>query len=508
MSFRCFSHPAAALSLGLLAAGLQAGLAYAATPTSLADGSPSGHVAYSALADGAPSADRARTLLTAEVTPPEPPTLEQRATPSNPAGAGAGRDLTLPQALMLALERNLNMALAMEQVDEARGVLLEARSALGPSLALTASQANLTTNLRAQGFPAPQPGTPPLFPTLLGPFNSFDARLQFSQAIFNPLRSHLAEAEMHQVEVNRFQSETVRDQILVATALAYTDTQQQVATVESSAATLNLSKQLLALAQDQRKAGVATGVDVARAETRVAQDQFALTQARSLQAASLLRLKRVLGLPSGETIRLASPLEFVERPTPSADAAVLQALASRPEVKVLDQRVAAQEARLEAARSEGLPVVSLQAAVGPSGVTPAETVYLTRSVGIGVTIPLVTSGLLDAHRDQARSRLHTAQMQLEDARRQVEEDVNLALLAVQTSADQVRAARITVDLAERLLSLSRDRFQQGVADNLEVLDALTSLTAARSRLIEAIAASNAAHVNLSAALADIASLGL
>jgi outer membrane protein TolC len=48
--------------------------------------------------------------------------------------------------------------------------------------------------------------------------------------------------------------------------------------------------------------------------------------------------------------------------------------------------------------------------------------------------------------------------------------------------------------------MSRDRFRAGVADNLEVVNAQTSLANARDAQITALALYNAARLNLAAAL--------
>ena len=409
------------------------------------------------------------------------------------------RKLTLTEALALAQERNVQLALSLEDVQSARSALQEIRAGLGPNVSLTASQSNQTVNLLAQGFPKSSHG-PALFPTLDGPFNVFDARLHFSQSLFDSRLNHQTRATERQVAEAEHQRQTVLEQIATAVALGYIGVQQQVAGVEAAEGNLTLSRELLVLAQDQRNAGIATGVDVARAETRVAQDQLALSQARSARDQALMRLKRVLGLPAGEAVELATPLAFVDRPLPVADDAVAKATAEREELRMLDERVAAAEEAVEAVDGQRLPVVALQAAIGPSGLTPNESVYNTRSIGIGVSVPLFTGGQIDAQKDRALSQVRSAQLQREDARRQVEEDVHLALLAVATSADQVAAARISLDLGQRLLTLSRDRFAQGVADNLEVVDALNSMTGAHSHLIEAIAAHSAARANLDAAL--------
>lgn len=415
--------------------------------------------------------------------------------------------LSLEQALALAQERNLQLALSGEQVDVARATLEELRAPLGPNLGLTGSESNQTVNLVAQGFPKPTP-TFQLLPALNGPYNSFDARLTLSQAVFDPRKRHLANAGERQLAEAEHQRAATEEQVASAVELAYISVQQQVAGVQAAQGNLKLSGELQTLAEDQRKAGIATGVDVARALTRVAQDQFALSQAASARDQAMLRLKRLLGLPAATVIELASPLEFRERKAPAAAEAVATAEGGRQELRVLDDRIAAAEESVGAADAERLPVVTVQAAIGPSGTTPIQNVYLTRSIGIGVSVPLYTSGLVDAQRARASSELRSARLQREDVRRQVEEDVHMALLALATSSDQVTAARTSLELGERLLELARDRFAQGVADNLEVLDALNSTTSARSRLIEAIAAHSAARANLEAALGNARNFSL
>jgi outer membrane protein TolC len=55
-------------------------------------------------------------------------------------------------------------------------------------------------------------------------------------------------------------------------------------------------------------------------------------------------------------------------------------------------------------------------------------------------------------------------------------------------------------LAQRELQMARDRFSAGVADNLEVITAQTSLAEARASQVTALAQYNAARLNLAASL--------
>ena len=78
--------------------------------------------------------------------------------------------------------------------------------------------------------------------------------------------------------------------------------------------------------------------------------------------------------------------------------------------------------------------------------------------------------------------------------------MRLAFATLGTTAAQVRAADQNVTLAERELEMSRDRFRNGVADNVEVVTAQAALSNARDAQVTALAQYNAARLNLAAAL--------
>ena len=100
----------------------------------------------------------------------------------------------------------------------------------------------------------------------------------------------------------------------------------------------------------------------------------------------------------------------------------------------------------------------------------------------------------------ATSRVRQAEMQLADLRAAVEKDVRQALDNLATREEQMRAAQKNLDLAQRELSLAQDRFQNGVADNIEVTTAQTALENARQIAVSSLAQFNIARLNLFSAL--------
>jgi outer membrane protein TolC len=172
----------------------------------------------------------------------------------------------------------------------------------------------------------------------------------------------------------------------------------------------------------------------------------------------------------------------------------------RPEILIAQEQVRVTELEKSAARAEYLPSVDFLADYGSSGITPTNTNFPTRDIGVRVNVPVFNGGRTMGRVQVAESRRRQAELQLNDVRKQVEQDVRDALLTLGTSAEQVRAADQSFTLAERELQMSRDRFSAGVGDNIEVINAQTALANARDAQVEALTQYNAARINLSAAL--------
>jgi outer membrane protein TolC len=406
--------------------------------------------------------------------------------------------LTLSAAIDLALANNLATLLAQEQKRAAAGVTEQARSALLPYVSGAAYQASITLNLAALGF---QPGTfPGISQSFIGPFNNFDARASLVQKVFDLSAIRNYQSGHAGERVAEYQERLAREQVSEATALTYLETLRTDREVAAAEANVELATTLFKLAQDQHSAGVATGVDVTRAETRLAQERVGLAQARTASEQARLNLQRVIGVPLGSPLVLTDPLRFVDEPLPATDAAVAQALAARNEVFISTEQVKMLQLESKSIKGELLPSLEFVADYGLSGITPTNLALPTRRVAIQLNVPIFNGGLTQGRLAVATSREHQAELELSSIRGQVEEDVRLALSGLRTTVERVRAADEALRLAQKELEMARDRFAAGVADNLEVVTAQTSLANARAAQVEALAVYNASRLNLAAAL--------
>lgn len=406
--------------------------------------------------------------------------------------------LSYEQAVRLAIDNNLATLRAQEQRNEARGEKQQSLAPLLPNVSGAAYQANLTQNLVALGF---QPGTIPGFNrTFLGPFKNFDARLLLRQTVFDLSAIRNYQAGNAGVGTAELQIALAREQVASGAGLIYLEALRADRSVAAAQANVELAQALLKLAQDQRNAGVATGVDVIRAQTRLAEQQVALAQAQTSSEQARLNLQRVVGLPLGGSLTLTDQLRFVEEPLPAVDVAVAQAGHDRREIQVAQERSKVSQLELQSARAEYLPSLEVVGDYGSSGITPNSFDLPTRRIALQLNVPIFNGGLTRGRVTSATSRHRQTELELANIRGQVEEDVRLALTTLRTAAVQVRAAEESVTLAQRELEMARDRFQAGVGDNLEVITAQTSLANAREAQVTALAQHNAARLNLAAAL--------
>lgn len=414
------------------------------------------------------------------------------------AAAAATPDgtLDLETALLRGIAANTPARLAGEGVNLAQAQEDSAMAPLLPQLRADAYQSRRTTNLRAQGIQFPGA------PVRSGPFDTFDARLVLSQTLFDAAHWQSARGAEVGTAVARAQRAAAEDEAATHAARAYINVLQREQAVAAAGSDLGVAETLQRLATDQRDAGVASGVDVARASTSVAQERSALVRAQAALAQAQITLRRIVALPQDTVLSLTDSLDYRAEPLPEPAAAVRKALDQRHERTALTERIRQLELEHAAARAQRLPTVGLFADYGNSANTPGENDEVTYTYGAKLSLPLLAGGAIGAGVSAASSRLTQARMQLEDLDAAIEQDVRVALALAHSAAEQVDAAQATRDFALRELELARNRFAQGLTSNVEVVQAQAVLAEARAGFVDALAGWHTARANLAASLGE------
>jgi outer membrane protein TolC len=402
--------------------------------------------------------------------------------------------LTLPDAMRLAIEKNLSTRLAQAASEEARGQAIQAAAALLPTVVGTASQARVfKVNLEASGFPTGGP-----FPSLVGPFNSFDARLQLVQNVLDLSAYWRFKAGRAGLKTASLREKLAREQVAASAALFYVEAQRTARAVGAAQANVKLAESLFKLARDQKEAGVSTGVDVARAETSLAQTRLQLIRAHMAADAAQIRLKRLAGLPMDKPLTLQDFPRHLQPSTISADQAIDTAVRERLELQIAQESMKTSAFAAKASRAAALPSVRATGDYGFSGTTPSNSAR-TGKIGGAVEVPILSGGAVRAGNVLAAANQSEMKSRLSDMQAQVEEDVRLALQTLMAAFEETRAADQAVSLAQKELRMAQNRFSAGVGDNIQVLSAEAALDRAQDDQVNATARYDTARVNFALA---------
>jgi outer membrane protein TolC len=399
----------------------------------------------------------------------------------------------LHDAIERGLQANLSVLVAETRVEETEGTRTRRLSAALLPRVRGQSYANVQSrNLRAFGISFPG------VPEVVGPFSNFDFRVYADQNIVDLQSYRSLKASERALEAGKLDYQDARDLIIRSIAGLYLNSQSAAARVDAAQARVNTSNILHKLAKDKHDAGTATGVDLLRAQVQLANDKQALLVAQNQYKQSLLALARNLGMRPSTPIELAEPLRYEPKAAPPLDTLLPAALQSRPDYQSLS---AQREALLEqqgASRARYLPKLSVNGNYGALG----------RSIGSAQGLGLI-QGQLDVtlfDRDRSgeaqelASRVKRIEEQIADLRLGIEQEIQEALLNLQSASEQVAVAKDGQDLAQRELELAQDRFQSGVTNNVEVSTAQDELARAQENYIVAVSG----HVDAKFALARAA----
>jgi outer membrane protein TolC len=398
--------------------------------------------------------------------------------------------LTILDAINRALKQNLGILNAEHSVDQAKGKRWTALSDLLPQADARLTESRPLVNLAAFGFNPQQFG----FPSVVGPFNLFDARVAVTQPIVDLHAMNNARAEGHNITAAELTVRSSRDLVVLVSANLYLEVLAARARNESVRAQMETAQATLQQAQNMKENGLVAGIDVVRADVQLSTERQRLTAAQNALEKTKLQLARVIGLPPGQAFELVEELPYVPAPDMTFESAVERAYQSRPDYLASLERVKAAEASRRAVAGEMLPAFRVSADYGPLGLTPSETVNTYTVVG-SVNMPIF-NGRTRGRLVEADADLKMRQAEADDLKAGIYYDVKNAFLDLQSSEERLKVATRSRELASQQLAQARDRFSAGVTNNLEVVQAQEAVALSSEQYIQALYSYNVAKALL------------
>ena len=431
---------------------------------------------------------------------PQSQSQAQHQQSSLPADAPAGvMRLTLDQAVALALKQNTTAQIAVLTAGQGQQEQKIALSELLPQVQVGATEQWERLNLVAQfGGRRIFPG----FPGHLGPYPVFSAGPSFNGPILDLTLFRRYQASRNTANASRADSLSTREQVILLVVSQYIGTLRSMADVQASQSRVDLAQALYNQAADLQKEGVGTGIDTLRANVELQNENQRLLEAQATRETSLFGLSRLLNLDPRQQIELGDSLSFFETPQPDVEASIEEGLSARHEWKSLQEQMHAAENQKKAASAERLPSIHFsgnwaQLGTDPSGVIPTYNYAGTLSV------PLFTGGRIRAETIRADLDIQRLRQQQSDLRNQIALDVKTALINLDSARSQVRVANLGVQLSKEEVDQARDRFNAGVANNIEVIQAQDSLARANDNQIAALYRFNQARADLARSIGQM-----
>jgi outer membrane protein TolC len=256
--------------------------------------------------------------------------------------------------------------------------------------------------------------------------------------------------------------------------------------------------------------GVVADLDTLKAYLSVENLRPDLIRARSNVSISATNLKSVMGIDQNTEVTLLDALLFHEMSSPSdVFAAYTEAVEQRPDVRSLSLQLDAEDEKVMAARSEGLP------SLGAFGQIEAQTQFndgkpldksrwpVSSSVGLQLSMPIFSGFGTSAKIEQAKiSRLQT-RTRLEDLKARVRADVEIRLSNLAEARKRIEVQSKTISVAERSYRITRLRLREGIGSLLELTDAELQLNTAKTNYLQAVYDYLVASVELEKSLGRI-----
>jgi outer membrane protein TolC len=417
--------------------------------------------------------------------PSPPPLGMSRLMGGVPAGQATADIMTVTvlDAIQRALERNLGVLMAEQDLGHARGARWKALSELLPNINGRVSETRQQTNLQSFGFGSFGSAFAGI-PNIVGPFNVFDARVFVTQSVVDIAKINDARSETHNVDAARYSYQSTRDLVIHVAANTYILALAASARTDSARAQLQTAQTLYDQATDLKQAGIIAGVDVLRAEVQLNVERQRATIAANDFEKTKLQLARLIGLPVGQRFALDANLPEVPAVDMSLEEAVQRAYEARSDYQAALERVRAAEASRQSIVGELLPSVHVNGDFGDIGLSPSDS-HSTFSVTGAVSIPIFQGGRTRGRLMQADADLRSRRSEAEDLKAGIYYDVQIAFLDLESTSQQLQVATKARDLAAQQLTQTRDRFAAGVASNVEVVQAQESVALANEQFISA-----------------------
>ena len=385
-------------------------------------------------------------------------------------------DQRLQKLIETALANNRDLRTAALRIEEARALYNVQSADLLPNFSGTA------TGVRAR---TPGSLTPTNRPLITSNYQVGFSLASFELDFFGRVRS-LNDAALAAYLATAEAQRSAQLSLVSEVAKAYLAERGFAEQLTLAQQTLDGRKKAYDLSKQRFDVGASSDFDLQLAESLVQSARVAVLtlqrqRAQSENALTLLVGQPLAALPAAPLLSSENIITTIPAGVPS------DLLIHRPDILAAEQRLKSANANIGAARAAFFPRISLTAALG----TSSNALSGLFSAGSGswsfapqLVLPIFDAGRNNSNLTLAQVRSNLAVADYEKVIQVAFREVSDALVARGTLDEQVAAQQAVVNAQAQRLKLANLRFQNGIANALDVVDAQRDLFTAEQSLVQ------------------------
>jgi outer membrane protein TolC len=397
--------------------------------------------------------------------------------------------LSMRDAVSLALRANLGRIDAEQEHRESLAARLNALSRLLPSIEIESTQTY--RNLVADPLGVSKLG----FPHTIDAFNYQTAHVVFEQRPFDLTAIHNLKSANHQVEASSASDNDARNIVVLAAVSSYLLAAASQTRLQTAQAQLETARAIDDLLKNRVEHDLSPAIDQTRSEVARLSAELRVKIARTTLEKDKLALTRIIGLPTEQDFRLTDDLSYRMIPTTSGNELLQAAEEKRQDIRAAAARIQAAEQSVKAASSQRLPTFDVYANAGETSFTYGSP-HRDYEVTGRLSIQVFTSGRIESEVQAARALLTRRRAELADVRARAKFEIRTAVLDVDAAGTSVEVSAKNRALAHNGMDQTRRRFDAGVANVVELLQAQEAIAESEDNWIASVYAHQMAKLFL------------
>lgn len=392
---------------------------------------------------------------------------------ASPINQSIATELTLDQAVDMALANSSAGKIAVFDYEAAKGALTSARSFRWPTVNGSHTDARIMST-----------------PSVVDPdpvaTDRYSSSVNASWILWsgNKVESQVSQAKL-KLDASRWGIAQARQQLKFEATDAYFKFMAARDAVKLSQESVDRLEQYLKDVRLQFDVGVVAKVDVLRSEVELATAKQTLIEWQNTYNITMANLNNIVGLPLTTELSIRGDMSYTVFDQDMVSC-VEAALRQRPEISQATDAAKIAREGITIAKAGYLPIVSAAYQAGWFDNTFAGGNNFNWTAYISTNLNFFDSGLTAGKVKQAVEGYNKAKEELTQAVDGVRLDVRSTYLSLKSFEQSIQTSSAAVGLAEEDYKIKIIRYQAGVGTNLDVLDAQVALTSAKNNYLQAM----------------------